>query len=75
MPVMNAKDRVKKGEIKVQDIPYMQRLGSWDNSDVKGYVSSLVSVVFFLCPSSFSSLFVCLVVSNSVVHTHSLSLV
>jgi hypothetical protein len=36
MPVFNAKDRVKRGEIKVQDIPYMQRLGSWDNSDVKG---------------------------------------
>jgi hypothetical protein len=36
MPVFNAKERVKKGEIKVQDIPYMQRGGSWDQSDVKG---------------------------------------
>jgi hypothetical protein len=36
MPVMNAKEKVKKGEIKQEDIPYMQRGGSWDNSDVKG---------------------------------------
>jgi len=36
MPVMNAKERIKKGELKEEDIPYMQRLGSWDNSDVKG---------------------------------------
>lgn len=35
-PTMFAKERVKKGEIKEEDIPYMQRLGSWDNSDVKG---------------------------------------
>mmetsp|Transcript_56824 Transcript_56824/g.164908 ORF Transcript_56824/g.164908 Transcript_56824/m.164908 type:complete len:210 (-) Transcript_56824:37-666(-) len=36
MPVFNAKDKVKRGELKVEDIPYMQRGGSWDNSDVKG---------------------------------------
>lgn len=36
MPVMFAEERVKKGEIKREDIPYMQRGGSWDNSDVKG---------------------------------------
>lgn len=36
MPVMNAKERVKKGELKWEDIPYMQRGGAWDNSDVKG---------------------------------------
>lgn len=36
MPVFNAKERVKKGELKVEDIPYMQRGGNWDNSDVKG---------------------------------------
>lgn len=36
LPVMFAKDRVKKGELKQEDIPYMQRQGSWDNSDVKG---------------------------------------
>jgi hypothetical protein len=35
-PAMFAKERVKKGEMKEEDIPYMQRLGSWDNSDVKG---------------------------------------
>lgn len=36
MPVFNAKERVAKGELKVEDIPYMQRGGAWDNSDVKG---------------------------------------
>lgn len=36
MPVFNAKERVKKGELKVEDIPYMQRGGNWDQSDVKG---------------------------------------
>jgi hypothetical protein len=36
LPVFNAKDKVKRGEIRVEDIPYMQRGGSWDNSDVKG---------------------------------------
>ena len=36
MPVMFAKDRVKKGELKAEDVPYMQRGGSWDNQDVKG---------------------------------------
>uniref|UniRef100_A0A6U3BRN0 Uncharacterized protein n=1 Tax=Entomoneis paludosa TaxID=265537 RepID=A0A6U3BRN0_9STRA len=35
MPVFNAKERVKKGELRTEDIPYMQRGGSWDNSDVK----------------------------------------
>mmetsp|Transcript_106359 Transcript_106359/g.297775 ORF Transcript_106359/g.297775 Transcript_106359/m.297775 type:complete len:211 (+) Transcript_106359:60-692(+) len=36
MPVFNAKEKVKRGELKVEDIPYMQRGGSWDNTDVKG---------------------------------------
>jgi hypothetical protein len=36
LPVMNAKERVAKGELRPEDIPYMQRGGSWDNSDVKG---------------------------------------
>jgi len=27
---------VKSGKIKMEDVPYMQRGGSWDNSDVKG---------------------------------------
>jgi hypothetical protein len=27
---------LKSGEIKKEDIPYMQRGGSWDNSDVRG---------------------------------------
>jgi hypothetical protein len=35
MPVFNAKERVKKGDLKVEDIPYMQRGGNWDQSDVK----------------------------------------
>jgi hypothetical protein len=34
MPVFNAKEKLKRGEIKKTDIPYMQRLGSWDGSDV-----------------------------------------
>ena len=36
MPVMFAKDRVNKGEIRPEDVPYMQRGGSWDNADIKG---------------------------------------
>ena len=36
MPVFFAKEKLARGEIKLQDIPYMQRGGSWDNSDVKG---------------------------------------
>jgi len=36
MPVFNAEEKVRKGIIKREDIPYMQRGGSWDNSDVKG---------------------------------------
>lgn len=36
MPVFNAKERVARGELKVEDIPYMQRGGNWDNRDVKG---------------------------------------
>mmetsp|Transcript_13846 Transcript_13846/g.17468 ORF Transcript_13846/g.17468 Transcript_13846/m.17468 type:complete len:222 (+) Transcript_13846:235-900(+) len=36
LPVMNAKERVKKGELRKEDIPYMQRGGAWDNSDVRG---------------------------------------
>mmetsp|Transcript_18924 Transcript_18924/g.31320 ORF Transcript_18924/g.31320 Transcript_18924/m.31320 type:complete len:223 (-) Transcript_18924:82-750(-) len=36
LPVFNANERIKKGELKKEDIPYMQRGGAWDNSDVKG---------------------------------------
>jgi hypothetical protein len=36
MPVFNAKEKIAKGVLKVEDIPYMQRGGAWDNSDVKG---------------------------------------
>ncbi|CAB9496407.1 expressed unknown protein [Seminavis robusta] len=36
LPVFNAEERIKKGELKREDIPYMQRGGSWDNSDIKG---------------------------------------
>ena len=34
MPVLNAKEQLKAGKLKQEDIPYMQRLGSWDNSDI-----------------------------------------
>ena len=36
MPVFNAKEKLARKEIKLEDIPYMQRGGNWDNSDVKG---------------------------------------
>ena len=36
MPVFFAKEKIAKGEIKPEDVPYMQRGGNWDNSDVKG---------------------------------------
>ena len=38
LPVLNAKEKVRRGIIKPEDIPYMQRGNgaSWDNSDVKG---------------------------------------
>jgi hypothetical protein len=36
MPIFNAREKLAKGEIKMEDIPYMQRGGNWDNSDVKG---------------------------------------
>jgi hypothetical protein len=36
MPMFNSAEKLKRGEIKMEDIPYMQRGGSWDNSDVKG---------------------------------------
>ena len=36
MPVTNAKAKIKRGELRKEDIPYMQRGGAWDNSDVKG---------------------------------------
>ena len=32
----NAKERVRRGELKMEDIPYMQRGGNWDNADLKG---------------------------------------
>lgn len=35
MPVFNAKKLVQEGKIKNEDVPYMQRGGSWDNSDLK----------------------------------------
>jgi hypothetical protein len=34
--MFNAKEKLKKGAIKEEDIPYMQRGGSWDNADIKG---------------------------------------
>jgi hypothetical protein len=36
MPVFNAKEKIQKGLIRPEDVPYMQRGGSWDNTDVKG---------------------------------------
>ncbi len=36
LPVENARERLAKGELKPEDIPYMQRGGNWDNSDLKG---------------------------------------
>jgi hypothetical protein len=36
LPVENARERIAKGELKPEDIPYMQRGGNWDNSDLKG---------------------------------------
>merc|ERR1711971_1245024 len=36
LPMFNAKQKLKQGKIKQKDIPYMQRGGSWDNSDVAG---------------------------------------
>ena len=36
MPVFFAKEKLARGEITKADIPYMQRGGSWDNSDIKG---------------------------------------
>jgi hypothetical protein len=35
MPVFNAKEKIKSGKLRPEDIPYMQRGGSWDNRDVK----------------------------------------
>jgi len=35
LPMFNSKEKLEKGIIKKEDIPYMQRGGSWDNSDVK----------------------------------------
>lgn len=36
MPMFDAKAKLKSGKIKQSDIPYMQRQGSWDNSDLGG---------------------------------------
>ena len=36
LPVENAAARIKSGELKPEDIPYMQRGGEWDNKDIKG---------------------------------------
>jgi hypothetical protein len=34
LPVFNAQEKLKKGLIKKTDIPYMQRMGAWDDSDL-----------------------------------------
>ncbi|KAL7460201.1 hypothetical protein ACHAXS_000664 [Conticribra weissflogii] len=42
---MFAKQRVRKGELRPSDIPYEQRLGSFDNKDVNvGYVPDGMTV-------------------------------
>jgi len=45
-PVMNAKERIKKGEIRPSDVPYEQREGGlYNNKDVNvGYVPTGMSV-------------------------------
>lgn len=47
MPVTNAKERIARGEIKLQDIPYMQRGGSWVSGGTSKYFGgSVVNVVY-----------------------------
>merc|ERR1712228_301653 len=36
LPVEFAEEKVRKGILRREDIPYMQRGGSWDNTDIKG---------------------------------------
>jgi hypothetical protein len=36
MPVMFAKQLVQSGKLKPEQVPYMQRGGAWDDSDVPG---------------------------------------
>lgn len=43
MPMFNAKEKLRRGEIKKEDIPYMQRGGSWDQS------VSIVVVFWKIC--------------------------
>lgn len=44
-PVLFAKERIQKGELNPAQVPYEQRLGSYDNSDVNnGYVPTGLSV-------------------------------
>jgi len=45
LPVFNAKEKIAKGELKLEDIPYMQRGGAWDNSDVKGAKKSQMAEI------------------------------
>ena len=41
MPMFFAKEKLLRGEIKLEDIPYMQRGGAWDNSDIFGAKKSV----------------------------------
>lgn len=34
LPVFNAKEKMKAGKLKKEEIPYMQRGGAWDDSDI-----------------------------------------
>jgi hypothetical protein len=61
MPVENAKERLRKGEIKLSDIPYMQRGGSWVSpsfcTDLLGIISELTRFIVFVgqCGCSWSN--------------------
>ena len=39
MPVFNAEERIKKGELKREDIPYMQRGGVSNSQGVAGNIA------------------------------------
>lgn len=45
--------KVRSGEIALKDVPYMQRGGSWDNSDLKGkkgWMNTGFGAAFLLLP-------------------------
>lgn len=42
LPVFNAKERIAKGELKLEDIPYMQRGGAWVSSNYNSNRSTVL---------------------------------